>query len=50
VLAVVDYFTKWGIFLKLRDRTIRDKLFNHVFCKYGIPKTIVSDSANNLSR
>jgi len=51
ILVVVDYLTKWTEIFPLRQgksKEIIKLLETNVFCRYGLPKIIVTDNAKNL--
>lgn len=53
ILVIVDYFSRYAIAEPLRTMLggeIARAIFNSVFCKFGIPKTIISDRAANLNQ
>ena len=49
VLVVVDHFTKWVEFFPMQDQkaeTVANNLLT-VFCRHGMPDTILSDQGVN---
>jgi hypothetical protein len=49
VLVVVDHFTKWVEFFPMKDQkaeTVANNLLT-VFCRHGMPDTILSDQGSN---
>jgi len=52
ILVIIDYFTKWTEIWPLRTGTskeITNTLESKIFCRYGLPKRIVTDNAKNLT-
>jgi transposase InsO family protein len=52
VLVVIDDFTKWVEIFPLRDATaarIGKVLEESLFCRFGMPKTLVSDNGTNFT-
>jgi hypothetical protein len=52
ILVVIDDFTKWVEIVPLKDATtirIGKVLEESIFCRYGMPKTLVSDNGTNFT-
>jgi len=52
VLVAVEHLTKWCEIMPLKTQTapeIAEQLFQHVFCRFGPPRAILSDRAKNLT-
>jgi len=46
ILTLVDHFSKWAEAIPLRNHTapkVTKALFDHVFCRFGMPRRILSD-------
>ena len=46
ILTLVDHFSKWAEAIPLRNHTaptVAKALFDHVFCRFGMPRRILSD-------
>lgn len=53
ILVIIDYFSRYGVAEPLRTMNggeIARAIFNCIFCKFGIPETIISDRAANLNQ
>ena len=51
MLAVTDYFTKWveaEAFKQVRDREVKNFIWKHVICRFGVPKEIVTDNGSQF--
>jgi len=51
ILTLVDHFTKWAEAIPLRNHTapvVARALVNHVFCRYGAPKQLLSDRGSEF--
>ena len=51
VLVAVDYFSKYAILVPLAQKTadvVAKALVDNVFCKYNIPKTLLSDNGTEF--
>jgi len=49
--VVIDYFTKWVEIFPVRRATTRELakiLERDIFCRYGLPKRVVTDNASNF--
>nr|XP_033514572.1 uncharacterized protein LOC117279188 [Nicotiana tomentosiformis] len=52
ILVAIDYFTKWveAITLKVvTKKAVVDFVHSNIICRFGIPKTIITDNAANLN-
>ncbi|XP_075109318.1 uncharacterized protein LOC142181083 [Nicotiana tabacum] len=52
ILVAIDYFTKWveAVTLKVvTKKAVVDFMHSNIICRFGIPKTIITDNAVNLS-
>jgi len=52
LFVIIDYFTKWIEIFPLRKATTREIskiLERQVFCRYGLPKTVLTDHATNFA-
>ncbi|XP_070017732.1 uncharacterized protein [Nicotiana sylvestris] len=52
ILVAIDYFTKWveAVTLKaITKKAVVDFVHSHIICCFGIPKTIITDNAENLN-
>ncbi|XP_070049313.1 uncharacterized protein [Nicotiana tomentosiformis] len=52
ILVAIDYFTKWveAIALKVvTKKAVVDFVHSNIICRFGIPKTIITDNAANLN-
>ncbi|XP_019244605.1 PREDICTED: uncharacterized protein LOC109224483 [Nicotiana attenuata] len=52
ILVAIDYFTKWVeavTFKAVTKKAIVDFVHSDIICLFGIPKTIITDNAANLS-
>ena len=52
IFVVIDYFTKWveaASYASVTRSVICKFLKKEIICRYGIPKRIISDNANNLN-
>jgi hypothetical protein len=46
IVTLVDHFSKWGEAVPLRNHTapvVAKALFDHVFCRFGMPRRILTD-------
>lgn len=51
ILLVVDSFSKWTECFPLRTqeaKEVADILYNEIFCRYGSPRSFVTDRAPNF--
>lgn len=51
VLVITDYFTRYVTAIPLPNctaETTAENLFNEIFCKFGIPETIISDRGTHF--
>ena len=51
MLAVTDYFTKWveaEAYKQVRDRDVKNFIWRHVICRFGVPKEIVTDNGSQF--
>ena len=51
VLVAVEYFSKYTILVPLTQKSadiVAKALVDHVFCKYNMPKTILSDNGTEF--
>ncbi|XP_070004593.1 uncharacterized protein [Nicotiana sylvestris] len=52
ILVAIDYFTKWveAVTLKaITKKAVVDFVHSNIICRFGIPKTIITDNATNLN-
>ncbi|XP_070029095.1 uncharacterized protein [Nicotiana sylvestris] len=52
ILVAIDYFTKWveAVTLKVvTKKEVVDFVHANIICRFGIPKTIITDNAANLN-
>ncbi|XP_060190766.1 uncharacterized protein LOC132620060 [Lycium barbarum] len=52
ILVTIDYFTKWVetvTFKAVTKKTVVDFVHSNIICRFGIPKTIITDNAANLN-
>lgn len=53
ILTVFDTFSRWVEFIPLKTESaeeIAEKLVTEIFCRYGTPRRIISDRAQNLNK
>ncbi|XP_070022453.1 uncharacterized protein [Nicotiana sylvestris] len=53
ILVAIDYFTKWietVTFKAITKKAVVDFVHSNIICRFGIPKTIITDNAANLNR
>ncbi|XP_070047136.1 uncharacterized protein [Nicotiana tomentosiformis] len=51
-LVAIDYFTKWVeavTFKAVTKKAVVDFVHSNIICRFGIPKTIITDNAANLN-
>jgi len=51
ILTLVDHFSKWAEAIPLRNHTapvVARALMNHVFCRFGSPKQLLSDRGSEF--
>ncbi|XP_070016011.1 uncharacterized protein [Nicotiana sylvestris] len=52
ILVAIDYFTKWVkaiTFKAVTKKSVVDFVHSNIICRFGIPKTIITDNAVNLN-
>ncbi|XP_070025319.1 uncharacterized protein [Nicotiana sylvestris] len=52
ILVAIDYFTKWVeavTFKAVTKKAVVDFVHSNIICRFGIPKTIITDNAANLN-
>ncbi|XP_060170576.1 uncharacterized protein LOC132601513 [Lycium barbarum] len=52
ILVAIDYFTKWVeavTFKSVTKKVVVDFIHSNIICRFGIPKTIITDNAANLN-
>ncbi|XP_060182913.1 uncharacterized protein LOC132612849 [Lycium barbarum] len=52
ILVAIDYFTKWVeavTFKSVTKKEVVDFVHSNIICRFGIPKTIITDNAANLN-
>ncbi|XP_060200735.1 uncharacterized protein LOC132629003 [Lycium barbarum] len=52
ILVAIDYFTKWVevvTFKSVTKKAVVDFVHSNIICRFGIPKTIITDNAANLN-
>ncbi|XP_070008447.1 uncharacterized protein [Nicotiana sylvestris] len=52
ILVAIDYFTKWVEVVTFKADTkkaVVDFVHSNIICRFGIPKTIITDNATNLN-
>nr|XP_033510565.1 uncharacterized protein LOC117275378 [Nicotiana tomentosiformis] len=52
ILVAIDYFTKWVkavTFKATTKKAVVDFVHSNIICRFGIPKTIITDNATNLN-
>ncbi|XP_070008642.1 uncharacterized protein [Nicotiana sylvestris] len=52
ILVAIDYFTKWVeavTFKAITKKAVVDFVHSNIICRFGIPKTIITDNAANLN-
>ncbi|XP_049354720.1 uncharacterized protein LOC125819297 [Solanum verrucosum] len=52
ILVVVDYFTKWVeaiTFKVVTKKAVVDFVHSNIICRFGIPRTIITDNVANLN-
>ncbi|XP_070056452.1 uncharacterized protein [Nicotiana tomentosiformis] len=52
ILVAIDYFTKWVevvTFKAVTKKAVVDFVHSNIICRFGIPKTIITDDAVNLN-
>ncbi|KAK0593633.1 hypothetical protein LWI29_020599 [Acer saccharum] len=51
MLVLTDYFTKWvevGAYQQIRDIEVRNFVWKHIICRFGVPKEIVTDNGSQF--
>jgi len=52
ILVVIDYFTKWveaASYTNVTKQVVVRFIKNHIICRYGVPKRIITDNGTNLN-
>ncbi|XP_049397428.1 uncharacterized protein LOC125861615 [Solanum stenotomum] len=52
ILVAIDYFTKWveaSTYKAMTKKVVADFVCNNIVCRFGIPESIITDSAANLN-
>ena len=52
ILVAIDYFTKWVkavTFKSVTRKVVVDFIHFNIICRFGIPKVIITDNAENLN-
>ncbi|XP_015060342.1 uncharacterized protein K02A2.6-like [Solanum pennellii] len=52
ILVAIDYFTKWVEainFKAVTKKVVVDFVHSNIICRFGIPRTIITDNAANLN-
>ncbi|XP_070032719.1 uncharacterized protein [Nicotiana tomentosiformis] len=52
ILVAIDYFTKWVeavTFKAVTKKAVVNFIHSNIICRFGIPKTIITDNAANLN-
>jgi len=52
ILVAIDYFTKWVeaiTFKAVTKKAVVDFVHSNIICRFGIPRTIITDNAANLN-
>ncbi|XP_070035348.1 uncharacterized protein [Nicotiana tomentosiformis] len=52
ILVAIDYFTKWVeavTFKAVTKKVVVDFIHSNIRCRFGIPKTIITNNASNLN-
>ncbi|XP_075077215.1 uncharacterized protein LOC142163957 [Nicotiana tabacum] len=52
ILVAIDYFTKWvepSTYKAVTKKVVADFARNNIVCRFGIPKSIITDNAANLN-
>jgi len=47
LLVAIDYFTKWveaEALVMIIEATVQNFVWKNIVCRFGIPKTIISDN------
>ena len=47
LLVATDYFSKWievEAFASIKDKKVTQFIWKNIFCRFGIPQTIISDN------
>nr|XP_033508101.1 uncharacterized protein K02A2.6-like [Nicotiana tomentosiformis] len=53
ILVAIDYFIKWAkvaSYKAIAKKVIADFVRDHIVCRFGVPKSIITDNATNLNR
>nr|XP_027121507.1 uncharacterized protein LOC113738479 [Coffea arabica] len=51
-LVAIEYFTKWveaASYKHVTKKVVSDFLRNNIICRFGVPKTLITDNAKNLN-
>lgn len=52
ILVTIDYFTKWvkvAFYANITQRVVRKFIEKDIICRYRLPKTIITDNAQNFN-
>nr|XP_009786192.1 PREDICTED: uncharacterized protein K02A2.6-like [Nicotiana sylvestris] len=52
ILVAIDYFTKWveaSTYKVVTKNVVADFIQNNIVCRFGIPKSIITENAANLN-
>ena len=52
ILVAIDYFTKWVkaiTFKAVTKKAVVDFVHSNIICRFGIPRSIITDNAANLN-
>jgi len=52
ILVAIDYFTKWveaASYANVTKQVVVKFIKNHIICRYGVPKRIITDTGTNLN-
>ena len=51
LIVSIDYFTKWvkvEALATITEKNVRNFVWRHIICKYGIPRTLVSNNGKQF--